>query len=589
MEALNLNIKDGVGVNDQTGLGLNIGSQALLVGTLGGTHGLQELGVVLELLELLQLKGVLEPAVANGLGHELGIGGIGLGKEATVRDAVGLVVELLGRQGIEVLEHDVLDDVGVNLGHAVDAVAADHRQVGHANLAVPQDCGLAQTLLPALLRGVERLVPTTADLVDDLVHAGEELGERADGPLLQGLGQDGVVGVAHDLRHDVPGVVPLELLLVDEDAHELGAAHGGVRVVGVDGHKLRQQLPVLAVLLLKGVEQTVDAGRDKQVLLLQAQQTTVLAGVVGIEDGADGLGFGALGIGQGIVAAVEGLQIEVLLDWLCSPDAQFVDGLAGIAHDGDVVGDSQDVLRVHRAVERAAVLLIALNVATKLNGHGLVLTTDLPGIAVGEPLVGGLDLAAVDDLLLKQAVAVAHAVAIAGNALGCHGIQEARCQTAQATVAQRRIGLLVLDDGQVKAHVVERLGDHVAHAKVEQIVVEQAADQKLDREVVHALLALGGDAGVTLGGNGACLLGHELGQGVKAVEVAGGLDALATDAHDGIAIELGKLLLVVEDLIHTFLSPGDVSPGTVLTCILRPRGAGDYSCNGFVTHPCQML
>ena len=583
MEALHLNVEDGVGVDDQTGLGLNVGGQTLLVGALGGAHGLQELGVVLKLLELLQLKGVLQPAVANGLGHELGVGGVGLGKEATVRDAVGLVVELLGRQGIEVLEHDVLDDVGVDLGHAVDAVAADHRQVGHANLAVPQNSGLAQTLLPALLRGVERLVPTTADLVDDLVHAGEELGERADGPLLQSLGQDGVVGVAHDLRHDVPGVVPLELLLVDEDTHELGATHGGVRVVGVDGYKLRQQLPVLAVLLLKGVEQAVDAGRHKQVLLLQAQQTAVFAGVVGVEDGADGLGLGALGVGQSIVTAVEGLKVKVLLDRLSGPDAQLVDGLAGIANDGDVIRDSQDILRVHRTVERASVLLKALNAATKLDGHGLVLTTDLPGIAVGEPLVGSLDLAAVNDLLLKQAVAVAHAVAVAGDALGCHRIQEARGQTAQATVAQCRIGLLVLDDGQVEAHIVERLGDHVAHAKVEQVVVEQAADQKLDREVVHALFALGGGAGVALGGNGASLLGHELGQGVKTIKVAGGLDALAANAHDGIAIELGKLLLVVEDLIHTFLSPGDVSPGTVMTCILRPCGAGNYSGNAFVT------
>ena len=148
----------------------------------------------------------------------------------------------------------------------------------------------------------------------------------------------------------------------------------------------------------------------------------MLAGVVGVEDGADGLGLGALCVGQGVVAAVEGLQVKVLLDRLCGPDAQLVDGLAGIAHNGDVVGDSQDVLRVHRAVERAAVLLKALDVTTKLNGHGFVLTTDLPGIAVGEPLVGGLDLAAVDNLLLKQAVAVAHAVAVAGNALGSHGI-----------------------------------------------------------------------------------------------------------------------------------------------------------------------
>ena len=156
----------------------------------------------------------------------------------------------------------------------------------------------------------------------------------------------------------------------------------------------------------------------------------MLAGVVGVEDGADGLGLGALGVGQGVVAAVEGLQVKVLLDRLGGPDAQLVDGLAGIAHNGDVIGNGQDILRVHRAVERAAVLLKALNMATKLDGYGLVLTTDLPGIAVGEPLVGGLDLAAVDDLLLKQAVAVAHAVAVAGNALGCHGIQEACGQTA---------------------------------------------------------------------------------------------------------------------------------------------------------------
>lgn len=50
VEALNLNIEDGVGVDNQTGLGLNVGGQTLLVGALGGTHGLQELGVVLELL-----------------------------------------------------------------------------------------------------------------------------------------------------------------------------------------------------------------------------------------------------------------------------------------------------------------------------------------------------------------------------------------------------------------------------------------------------------------------------------------------------------------------------------------------------------
>ena len=38
MEALYLDIEDGVGVNDQTGLGLDVGGKvALLVSALGGT------------------------------------------------------------------------------------------------------------------------------------------------------------------------------------------------------------------------------------------------------------------------------------------------------------------------------------------------------------------------------------------------------------------------------------------------------------------------------------------------------------------------------------------------------------------------
>ena len=96
MEALHLNIEDGVGVDDQTGLGLNVGGQALLVGALGGTHGLEELSVVLELLEFLQLKGVLEPAVANGLGHELGVGGVASAKKRRCEIPLVLLLNFSG-------------------------------------------------------------------------------------------------------------------------------------------------------------------------------------------------------------------------------------------------------------------------------------------------------------------------------------------------------------------------------------------------------------------------------------------------------------------------------------------------------------
>ncbi len=87
------------------------------------------------------------------------------------------------------------------------------------------------------------------------------------------------------------------LLLVDEDAHELGAAHGRVRVVGVDGNKLAADPSSR-----RAPSQRCRVGcrcRPRQTgTLLQAQQTAVLAGVVGVEDGTDGLGLGALGVGR---------------------------------------------------------------------------------------------------------------------------------------------------------------------------------------------------------------------------------------------------------------------------------------------------
>ncbi len=74
----------------------------------------------------------------------------------------------------------------------------------------------------------------------------------------------------------------------------------------------------------------------------------------------------------------------MLLDRLGSPDAQLVDSLAGIAHDGDVARNGQDVLRVYRAIERAAILLKASTRPPNLIvTAGLILTTDLPGYTCG--------------------------------------------------------------------------------------------------------------------------------------------------------------------------------------------------------------
>src|SRR5205085_11529913 len=66
---------------------------------------------------------------------------------------------------------------------------------------------------------------------------------------------------------------------------------------------------------------------------------------------------------------------------------------------------------------------------------------EFPRIAEGEPVLGQFDLPAVDDLLAKEAVLVANAVAVRGDADRCHRLHEAGGETAEAAIAERGVGL----------------------------------------------------------------------------------------------------------------------------------------------------
>ncbi len=426
VEALDLHVKEHGAVELLTrGLLDVVGQTALCLGA-GVGHLKEEALVVRQLLKLDELRGVVHPAVANGVGDQLGVGRVGLGKEAPGADAVGLVVELLGRERVEVLEDRALENVRVKVGHAVDGVRADDGQIGHAHLAVPEDGRAAQEVLPVLAVLREGIAVAAVDLVDVHVGARDQATEGLDGPLLQRLGHDRVVGVGDGLGDDLPSLVPLVALAVHEQTHELGAAHGGVGVVGVDGNVLGQLTQVITVLALERAQDGLESSGDEQVLLLEAQDAAVLAGVVGVEDRGDGLDVGAEAVGARVVAGVECVKVKVLVRGLGRPDAEVVDGLAAVTDDGHVVGHGADLLAALPAVPVVAVLLLmADDVTTKADRDGTLGLADLPGVGVLQPVVGLLDLAAVLDLLTEQAVAVAHAVAKALDALVGHGVKEA--------------------------------------------------------------------------------------------------------------------------------------------------------------------
>ena len=372
------------------------------------------------------------------------------------------------------------------------------------------------------------------------------------------------------LMGDLEGEVEVDALLVHEDAHELRAAHRGVRVVRVDAHALAEVLPVGAEVLLVAAQDGLQTGRDEEVLLLEAQDAAVLARVVGVQDHRDGLNVGAELARLGVVAGVEGVQVEVLGGGLGAPQAQLVHDLAAVADDGHVVGHGAHEVAALLGEPELLAVLVAHDVPAKAHEHGGGVLAGLPGEAVREPVVGALDLAAALDVLVEEAVAVAHAVAVAGHAVVRHGREEARGEAAEAAIAQARVDLLAANGVEVGAHVVQGLGHEVAHAQVDEVVVQKGADEELEREVVDLLLVLGVGGGlqrVALGGD-------ELGEHRELLLLAALLERLAELGHAGGAELLLEVLLGLEDGIVVYHATPLIGIGHTCFCASRrPRPA----------------
>ena len=149
-------------------------------------------------------------------------------KESSLRDAVGLVVELLGEHLVKVLQLLLLQYLGMKPCDTVHGEAGTDSQVRHTHLTVIDDSHLAYLfLIPGILLGYVQ-AEAAVDLLHDLIDPGQQPGEELQRPLLEGFAHYGMVRVCTGLRGDCPCLIPGEPLLVHEYSHELG--YGDCRV-----------------------------------------------------------------------------------------------------------------------------------------------------------------------------------------------------------------------------------------------------------------------------------------------------------------------------------------------------------------------
>jgi hypothetical protein len=126
----------------------------------------------------------------------------------------------------------------VQLCHTIDLVAADDGEVCHSDhlwlrLFNDRDPTKHLAILGEVAFNV--LQEVQVDVVDDLEVARQEVLEERDGPLLQCFRQNSVVGVAEGGLDDGPCLVPLQTLLVDQNALKLGDSECRMCVVQLRG------------------------------------------------------------------------------------------------------------------------------------------------------------------------------------------------------------------------------------------------------------------------------------------------------------------------------------------------------------------
>ena len=292
VDALDLAVEDRVGIDAHAGRRLEPFAQTRLGLALGVADGVAKAGVVGERRELRELGEVGDPAVADRLGDAAGERRIGQQQPAPRGHAVGLVVEALGEHLGEVPDGHRAQQLGMDGGDAVGAVRADDGEIGHPDLALAALLDEAHARDPALVAGKARphlLEEAAVDLEDDLEVPRQQQLEPAQRPLLQGLGQQRVVRVGERPPGEVPGLVPAEARLVEQDPHQLGHGQARMGVVELDRDLVGERAPV-GIAPAEAPHEIRERAGDEEILLHEAQPLPHAGGVVGIEHPRQGFG-----------------------------------------------------------------------------------------------------------------------------------------------------------------------------------------------------------------------------------------------------------------------------------------------------------
>ena len=172
---------------------------------------------------------------------------------------------------------------------------------------------------------------------------GSTRSSREHRPLLQTPPAEGCGWCRPGSWRDLPGLLPGHVLLVDEDAHQLGDSQRRVGVVHLHGRPFPGTGSRSSCVAQIAADDIAHRAGHQEVLLHQAQLLARHHRIGGIEDAGDVFAADLLLHGADVVAAVEDLDVEVLRRARRNRRRK-IDVVAAVADDRHVAGHADDRL-----------------------------------------------------------------------------------------------------------------------------------------------------------------------------------------------------------------------------------------------------
>ena len=173
----------------------------------------------------------------------------------------------------------------MNHRHAVRAMGADDGQIRHADFPATDLLNQTDAFHAALVAG--KFCPhfidqAPVDFVNEFQMARQQFFKPGDGPFFKGLGQQRMVRISQCPPGDVPGIIPAELGVIQEDAQQFGHGHGRVRVVELDRGMIGQLLPI-GICFAKTADEIGQRTGHKEIFLHKTQRFAPDGRIVGIQ------------------------------------------------------------------------------------------------------------------------------------------------------------------------------------------------------------------------------------------------------------------------------------------------------------------